>query len=42
MIEAKQQMDKSKKDADKLAGLVEDRFYWAELINELRRIFVAN
>ncbi len=40
MIDAKRDMDTSKKDADKLANLVEDRFYWAELLSELRRILL--
>jgi hypothetical protein len=32
--------DKLKKEADQMMGLVDDRFYWANLLIELRRIFI--
>lgn len=32
--------DKLKKEADQMMGLVDDRFYWAGILIELRRIFV--
>ena len=32
--------DRFKKEADQMMGLVDDRFYWAGVLNELRRIFI--
>ena len=31
--------DRIKKEAEQLAGLVDNRIYWAEVLNELRRVF---
>ncbi len=33
--------DKMKKEADQMMGLVDDRFYWAGVLTELRRLFIA-
>jgi hypothetical protein len=48
MMVKKQEMDsvqgelnKLKTETDKAVALIEDRFYWPEVINELRRIFIA-
>ncbi|MGI8966402.1 MAG: pilus assembly protein PilM, partial [Limisphaerales bacterium] len=37
---ARGEVEGLKKEADKIMGLVDARFYWAELLNEVRRIMI--